>query len=116
VQRAFFPQGDLSIPGLSCETFYEPAHSIGGDYYDFLPLQRDCWGIAIGDVFGKGIGAALLMASLHASLRAQAMHDHSDLRSLRLLIASSRMQVDFQTLLAKKPFDCAGPLQYVRVS
>jgi DNA-binding GntR family transcriptional regulator len=32
VQRAFFPQGDLSIPGLSCETFYKPAHSIGGDY------------------------------------------------------------------------------------
>jgi len=82
VQRAFFPQEDLSIPGLSCETFYKPAHSIGGDYYDFLLLQTDCWGIAIGDVCGKGIGAALLMASLHASPRAQAMHDHSDLSTL----------------------------------
>jgi serine phosphatase RsbU (regulator of sigma subunit)/DNA-binding GntR family transcriptional regulator len=82
VQRAFFPQEDLSIPGLSCETFYKPAHSIGGDYYDFLPLQADRWGIAIGDVCGKGIGAALLMASLQASLRAQAMHDHSDLSTL----------------------------------
>ena len=82
VQRAFFPQGDLSIPELSCEAFYKPAHSIGGDYYDFLPLQTNCWGIAIGDVCGKGIGAALLMASLHASLRAQAMNDHSDLSTL----------------------------------
>jgi len=82
IQKAFFPQGNLSIPGLSCETFYKPAHGIGGDYYDFLPLQTDRWGIAIGDVCGKGIGAALLMASLQASLRAQAMHDHSDLSTL----------------------------------
>jgi len=82
VQKAFFPQENLSIPGLRCETFYKPAHSIGGDYYDFLPLQTDLWGIAIGDVCGKGIGAALLMASLQASLRAQAMHEHSDLSTL----------------------------------
>src|SRR5258707_8612973 len=78
VQKAFFPQENLSIPGLACEIFYKPAQSIGGDYYDFLPLQADRWGIAIGDVCGKGIGAALLMASLQASLRAQAMHAHSD--------------------------------------
>jgi len=82
VQKAFFPEGNLSIPGLSREAYYRPAHSIGGDYYDFLPLQTDRWGIAIGDVCGKGIGAALLMASLQASLRAQAMHDHSDLSML----------------------------------
>jgi serine phosphatase RsbU (regulator of sigma subunit)/DNA-binding GntR family transcriptional regulator len=78
VQKAFFPQENLSISGLACETFYKPAQSIGGDYYDFLPLQADRWGIAIGDVCGKGIGAALLMASLQASLRARAMHAHSD--------------------------------------
>jgi serine phosphatase RsbU (regulator of sigma subunit) len=94
VQKALFPQGKLSIPGLSCETFYKPAQSIGGDYYDFLPLQADRWGIAIGDVCGKGIGAALLMASLQASLRAYAMHLHSDLATLiadidRLVLASS---------------------------
>jgi serine phosphatase RsbU (regulator of sigma subunit) len=78
VQIASFPQENLSIPGLACETFYKPAQSIGGDYYDFLSLQADRWGIAIGDVCGKGIGAALLMASLQASLRAQAMRAHSD--------------------------------------
>jgi serine phosphatase RsbU (regulator of sigma subunit)/DNA-binding GntR family transcriptional regulator len=78
VQRAFFPQENLSIPGLACETFYKPAQGIGGDYYDFFPLQANRWGIAIGDICGKGIGAALLMASLQASLRAQAMHAHSD--------------------------------------
>jgi sigma-B regulation protein RsbU (phosphoserine phosphatase) len=82
VQRAFFPPHSLSIPCLSCETFYKPAQEIGGDYYDFLPLQEGRWGIAIGDVSGKGIGAALIMASLQASLRAQASHSHFDLSTL----------------------------------
>jgi serine phosphatase RsbU (regulator of sigma subunit) len=82
VQKASFPDENLSIPGLSCEVFYKPAHSIGGDYYDFLRLQADQWGIAVGDVSGKGIGAALLMASVQASLRAQAVHAYSDLPML----------------------------------
>jgi serine phosphatase RsbU (regulator of sigma subunit) len=94
VQHAFFPPQSLSIPCLSCETFYQPAHEIGGDYYDLLSLQGGRWGIAIGDVSGKGIGAALIMASLQASLRAQALHPHLDLAALigdvnRLVYASS---------------------------
>ena len=82
VQRAFFPPPTLSIPCLCCEAFYQPAQDIGGDYYDFLPLQGERWGIAIGDVSGKGIGAALIMASLQGSLRAQALHPSSDLSTL----------------------------------
>jgi DNA-binding GntR family transcriptional regulator len=82
VQQAFFPPQTLSIPCLSCETFYQPARGIGGDYYDFLSLQGGRWGIAIGDVSGKGIGAALLMASLQASLRAQVLHPYLDLSTL----------------------------------
>jgi len=78
VQKAFIPQEPPSIPGLVCATFYKPAHSIGGDYYDFLQLENGRWGIAIGDVSGKGIGAALVMASLQASVRAQALQPHVD--------------------------------------
>ena len=94
VHEAFFPRHNLSISGLACETFHKPARCIGGDYYDFLPLPADRWGIAIGDVCGKGIGAALLMASLQASLRAQALHAHSDLSTLiadvdRMVLAAS---------------------------
>jgi phosphoserine phosphatase RsbU/P len=55
---------------------------LGGDYYDFIPLEGGRWGIAIGDVSGKGISAALIMASLQASVRAQALHPHSDLSTL----------------------------------
>jgi serine phosphatase RsbU (regulator of sigma subunit) len=82
VQQAFFPEQAMSIPCLSCETFYQPASGIGGDYYDLLALQRGRWGIAIGDVSGKGIGAALIMASLQASLKFQALQPHLKLSTL----------------------------------
>lgn len=78
VQRAFIPQNPPLIPGLECEAFYKPAHSLGGDYYDFFPLSNRQWGVAIGDVSGKGIGAALVMANLQASIRAQAQQSHPD--------------------------------------
>ena len=78
VQEALVPEQSPPIPGLSCQTFYKPARTVGGDYYDFIPLEEGSWGIAIGDVSGKGIGAALMMASLQASLRAQALHAPPD--------------------------------------
>lgn len=78
VQKAFIPQYSPSIPGLEFETFYKPAHSVSGDYYDFFRVSSGQWGIAIGDVSGKGMGAALVMANLQASVRAQAQQSHSD--------------------------------------
>ena len=78
VQKAFIPQYPPSIPGLEFETFYKPAHSVGGDYCDFFRVWSGQWGIAIGDVSGKGMGAALVMANLQASVRAQAQQTHSD--------------------------------------
>ena len=94
VQKALFPRETLSIPSLSCETHYQPAHEVGGDYYDFLALEGGRWGLAIGDVSGKGVGAALVMASLQASLRAQALSPNVDLPALianvnRLVFESS---------------------------
>jgi sigma-B regulation protein RsbU (phosphoserine phosphatase) len=78
VQKAFIPQNPPSIPGLEYETFYKAAHGVSGDYYDFFRLSRGQWGIAIGDVSGKGMGAALVMANLQASVRAQAQQSHCD--------------------------------------
>ena len=78
VQNAFIPQNPPQIPGLECETFYKPAHSVSGDYYDFFRVSNGQWAIAVGDVSGKGIGAALVMANLQASVRAQAQQSHSD--------------------------------------
>jgi sigma-B regulation protein RsbU (phosphoserine phosphatase) len=78
VQKAFIPQNLPSIPGLECEAFYKPAHTLGGDYFDFFRVSSGQWAIAVGDVSGKGIGAALVMANLQASVRAQAQQSHSD--------------------------------------
>jgi sigma-B regulation protein RsbU (phosphoserine phosphatase) len=82
VQERLFPQNDPSIAGLDCAGYCRPARGVGGDYYDFLKLDDGRLGIAIGDVSGKGIAAALLMASLQASLRGQAAAGVHDLSSL----------------------------------
>jgi len=60
------------VPGLDYCGRCRPAREVGGDYYDFLVLPEGKLGVAIGDVSGKGIGAALMMAALEASLRGQA--------------------------------------------
>ena len=72
VQEHLFPQHLPMVCGLDYCGFCRPAREVGGDYYDFLELPDSRFGVAIGDVSGKGIGAALMMASLGASLRAQA--------------------------------------------
>ena len=72
VQEHLFPQRLPPAPGLDYCGQCRPAREVGGDYYDFLELPDGRLGIAIGDVSGKGVGAALMMASLEASLRALA--------------------------------------------
>lgn len=72
VQERLFPQKLPPIAGLDYAGHCRPALGVGGDYYDFLALPNGRLGIAIGDVSGKGIAAALMMASLQASLRGEA--------------------------------------------
>jgi phosphoserine phosphatase RsbU/P len=71
VQQRLFPQKLPNVEGLDFAGYCRPAFGVGGDYYDFIKLSDGCMGIAIGDVSGKGIAAALMMASLQASLRGQ---------------------------------------------
>jgi sigma-B regulation protein RsbU (phosphoserine phosphatase) len=82
VQERLFPQNFPKVSGMDCAGHCRPARGVGGDYYDFLALEDGRIGIAIGDVSGKGIAAALLMASLQASLRGQAMAGLHDLAAL----------------------------------
>jgi phosphoserine phosphatase RsbU/P len=82
VQERLFPQELPPTEGLDYIGACRPALGVGGDYYDFLELPEGKFGIAIGDVSGKGIGASLMMASLQASLRGQAIHCGSDLAAL----------------------------------
>jgi sigma-B regulation protein RsbU (phosphoserine phosphatase) len=82
VQERLFPQTLPPIPGVDYAGACRPALGVGGDYYDFLALPGGQLGIAIGDVSGKGIAAALMMASLQASLRGEATRAPENLAAL----------------------------------
>jgi sigma-B regulation protein RsbU (phosphoserine phosphatase) len=64
IQMSLLPQGPLSMPGLTVTSLCVPAREVGGDYYDFLPLDAHRVGVLIADVSGKGTSAALYMAEL----------------------------------------------------
>ncbi len=70
VQRTLFPQSPTSMAGLELHAVCVPALSVGGDYYDFIFGPQNAVCLTLGDISGKGISAALLMASLHSSIRA----------------------------------------------
>src|SRR5580658_791482 len=82
VQERLFPQHLPEIAGLDYFGRCRTALGVGGDYYDFLALPDGKLGVALGDVSGKGIAAALTMASLQASLRADAMRAGNDIAGL----------------------------------
>jgi len=64
IQMSLLPQGPLHMPGLALVPHCEPAREVGGDYYDYVPLDRDRLALLIADVSGKGTSAALYMAEL----------------------------------------------------
>jgi phosphoserine phosphatase RsbU/P len=73
VQAQLFPRHIAQLPSLEVHGFCRPARSVSGDYYDFLPLGGERLVLAVGDVSGKGISAALLMATIHSAVRAYSM-------------------------------------------
>jgi len=84
VQTYLFPQSLPIVHGLDYCAKCVPAQDVGGDYYDFVELPERKLGIAIGDVSGKGMPAAIMMANLQACLRGQA----ASVRKLPGLIGS----------------------------
>lgn len=75
VQAQLFPTEKPAVHGVEIEAVCRPARVVSGDYYDFLPLGPGRLGLALADISGKGISAALIMASLQAALRSQALFD-----------------------------------------
>lgn len=71
IQRDFLPRQDPRVERFDISGLNVSCYEVGGDYYDFVPVDPYRLGIAVGDVSGKGIGAALLMASLRAAFRAE---------------------------------------------
>ncbi|MBV9482417.1 MAG: SpoIIE family protein phosphatase [Acidobacteria bacterium] len=72
IQQALFPKSSPFIPGMKVSGASHPAGPVGGDWYDFIPLDRDRWGLVLADVSGKGTAAGLLMSATRGILRSLA--------------------------------------------
>jgi serine phosphatase RsbU (regulator of sigma subunit) len=116
VQARLFPQtlppsSTLEYAGLCIQ-----AHQVGGDYYDFLNLGQERLGLVIGDIAGKGIAAALLMANLQANLRSQCAtaleHPQRFLRSVNQLFCENTIDSAYTTLFFAEYDNNAQRLRY----
>lgn len=85
IQEALFLKAVPLIPGFAIETAWHPAGSVAGDWFDFIDLGNDRYGIALADVSGKGMPAAILMSATRALLRAIAPLEPSPSRTLERL-------------------------------
>ena len=87
VQNQLFPSTLPSVPGVEIEAICKAARSVSGDYYDFIQLSPTHIAVAIADISGKGISAALLMASLQAALRSQMLSEGSERLNMAELVS-----------------------------
>lgn len=87
LQRTLLPPVLPSVPGMEAAAYYHPASTdeVGGDFYDLFPLTADTWGFFLGDVAGKGAGAAAVTSVARYTLRAAAVHDPDPVAVLRNL-------------------------------
>lgn len=117
VQARLFPQTKPLLRTLEYAGLCIQAHQVGGDYYDFLNLGQERLGLVLGDVSGKGIAAALLMANLQANLRSQVgiAVDQPErlLRSVNQLFCDNTDEGAFASLFFAEYDDLSGRLRYV---
>jgi len=117
VQERLFPQEYPAIASLDYAGVSRPALGVGGDYYDFIPLSATTLGMAIGDVSGKGIPAGLLMATLRASLRSQALQSAADpaevVANLNRLVYESSSADRYATFFYARYDSTTRVLEYV---
>jgi serine phosphatase RsbU (regulator of sigma subunit) len=117
VQTRLFPQTFPPVSTLEYSGTCIQARQVGGDYYDFLDLGQDRLGLVVGDIAGKGIAAALLMANLQANLRSQcAIAFNQPQRFLQLanrLFYENSPESAYATLFFAEYDDRARHLRYV---
>jgi serine phosphatase RsbU (regulator of sigma subunit) len=101
VQHRMVPQTPPTIAGIELASAYVPCFALGGDFYDFIPLQDDNLGLAVADVSGKGVPASLIMASVRAFLRAQVdnvYYLYEVVRRINLMLCRDTQLGEFVTL------------------
>lgn len=99
VQANLFPQSSINLPMLDLHGVCYPARTVSGDYYDFLVFGDSGLGLALGDISGKGISAALLMATLHSAVRAYRFAGEE------LVLAGSMAEAVIASRMSSEP-DC----------
>jgi serine phosphatase RsbU (regulator of sigma subunit)/catechol 2,3-dioxygenase-like lactoylglutathione lyase family enzyme len=116
VQSRLFPQRHPPLQTLTYVGLCYPARAVGGDYYDFLDLGKGRLGLVIGDIVGKGIAAALLMANLQANLRSQCAtaweQPQRFLRSVNQLFYENTADRDYATIFFAEYDDQTRQLRY----
>ncbi len=85
VQRLFLPSDRPAIAGIEIAGMMHPAQGVGGDYYDYFPIDAHTTQVIIADVSGKGVPAALLMSATAAALRLEANRDRNMLQQVQRL-------------------------------
>ena len=75
VMEDLLPRATPALAGFDIAGAHESSLAVGGDYYEFIPLPEDRWGVVIADVVGKGIAAALLVAAIRASIASLVGHE-----------------------------------------
>jgi len=83
IQKSFLPQQLPAVQGIEFVAEYRPAYSVGGDFYDVFWLDQQRLGVFVGDVSGKGVSAALLMARISSDLRVAALAEPDPAAALR---------------------------------
>jgi serine phosphatase RsbU (regulator of sigma subunit) len=117
VQARLFPQTLPPIKTLEYAGVCIQAKQVGGDYYDFLDLGRERFGLVVGDIAGKGFPAALLMANLQANLRSQCAIALDEperlLRSVNQMFFENTVEGAYATLFFAEYCDSSQRLRYV---
>lgn len=102
VQHRMLPQSPPRVRGLDLASVYVPCHTLGGDFFDFIPLPYDNVGLVVADVSGKGVPASLIMASVRAALRAQVdnlFYVYEVMQRLNTMLCRDTKPTEFVTLL-----------------
>jgi len=99
VQAQLFPRHISQLPSLEVYGFCRPARSVSGDYYDFLTIGSEKLILAVGDVSGKGISAALLMATIHSAVRAYSMEGIPILRQAQAVGAGPALAAKYDPII-----------------
>ena len=115
VQAQLFPRQISEIEALEVHGFCRPARTVSGDYYDFLTASSHKMILAVGDISGKGISAALLMATIHSAVRAYSIESLPQMRepvAVGAGAASPRMMAAWPEGIEVSPGSLLGLLNH----